>query len=318
LPLDFISWHAYSTDPYAEKEATTYNKAVSQLIRDWLTFFRFDKNTPLVIDEWNYDSGANILEERGSKSCISASYIPARLKNMYEAGIDYQTFFSLEDFQGDKEEINNNRGIFSYDPKSSNYKGGPKSVYNTFLMLNLLGDSLYKNLNINDEFVNVLATKRQNDIVIFIWNYIDSYIDRGFLSRNITSLNEKARLSLLAIIKEDKLNKLLNQEIPLDGLSAPDKLKGLLKKATQLKASSLELLNKPINIKITLTNIKGDYLYQRYSVDDACVSDCSFLPQEEKELANIETTYQEMLTVKPYSVHLLVFKKKSAAAEAGK
>ena len=73
LPLDFLSWHAYSSDPYTEKETTTYNKPVSELIRDWLTFFRFDKNTPLIIDEWNFDSGSNIAEERGARAQICAS-----------------------------------------------------------------------------------------------------------------------------------------------------------------------------------------------------------------------------------------------------
>lgn len=46
LPLDFITWHAYSTDPKAEKENTPYNNIVPVLIRDWLTYFNLDKNTP--------------------------------------------------------------------------------------------------------------------------------------------------------------------------------------------------------------------------------------------------------------------------------
>lgn len=90
LPLDFISWHAYSTDPKVEFEVTRYNKTSIALIRDWLTYFNFDKDTPLIIDEWNYDSGANLLPERAEAANIGASFIPSRLKNMYEAGLDYQ------------------------------------------------------------------------------------------------------------------------------------------------------------------------------------------------------------------------------------
>ena len=37
LPLDFISWHAYSTDPGAEKEMTGYNKSSVDLVRTWLS-----------------------------------------------------------------------------------------------------------------------------------------------------------------------------------------------------------------------------------------------------------------------------------------
>ena len=315
LPLDFISWHAYSSDPYAEKEVTTYNKAVSQLIRDWLTFFRLDKNSPLIIDEWNYDSGGNIIEERGAKSYIAASYIPSRLKNMAEAGIDYQTLFCLEDFQNDKEVINNNRGLFSYDPKAPNYHGEVKSIYNVLLMLNLLGDSWYKSANINDEFLNLLATKKGEDIIILLWNYIDPYVERSFLTRNITLLGEKGRAGLLSMVKEGQLNKIISGELSLDGISGSDKLKGILKKSAEIKAKSLELINKPLNIKISLSNIKGDYLYQRYAVDSSCATDCPFSPAEEKELTNIDGAYQEILSVNPYSVHLIILKKKIANTE---
>lgn len=309
LPLDFISWHAYSTDPFVEKESTTYNQAVTQLIRQWLTFFHFDKNTPLIIDEWNYDPGNNMSEERQDKSYIAASYILPRLRSMYEVGIDYQNFFSLEDFQNNKERIDNNRGILSYNPESSIYHSQAKSIYNLFLMLNNLGDNFYSAVNINDEFINLLATKRQEDIIILIGNYIDPYIERSFLSKNIASLNEKERMNLLSIIKEEKLNKLINKELSVDSLSVTDKLKGLLKKTLEIKSRSLELLNKPINIKITLSNIKGNYLYQRYSLDSNCAWDCPFSPVEEKEL-NIDNTYQQMLTINPYSVHLVILKKK--------
>ncbi len=88
LPLDFVSWHAYSTDPKTEKETTIYKKTGMALLRDWLSYFNFDRNTPLIIDEWNYDTNANVLPERKEKSYISASYIPSRIKNMDEAGID--------------------------------------------------------------------------------------------------------------------------------------------------------------------------------------------------------------------------------------
>jgi len=52
----------------------------------------------LIVDEWNYDNGVNLSAERRDRVFVSASYIPARLKHMYEAGIDHQVFFSLEDF----------------------------------------------------------------------------------------------------------------------------------------------------------------------------------------------------------------------------
>ena len=113
--LDFISWHAYSSDLAEEKQDTIYSKPFVELIREWLTYFKFSSNIPLLIDEWSFDGSANILAARGKNAYISASYIPGRLKNMYEAGIDYQTYFCLEDFGDNEAGAIRNLGIFSFD-----------------------------------------------------------------------------------------------------------------------------------------------------------------------------------------------------------
>ena len=68
LQLNFITWHAYSTDPKVEKEATLYNRPLATLIRDWLSYFNFPKNTPLIVGEWNFDSGSNMSSARKEAS----------------------------------------------------------------------------------------------------------------------------------------------------------------------------------------------------------------------------------------------------------
>ncbi|MDD5506432.1 MAG: hypothetical protein PHR73_06730, partial [Candidatus Omnitrophica bacterium] len=108
LPLDFISWHAYSSDPSLEKQETIYKKSFIKLIREWLSYFNFKDSLPLIIDEWNFDAADNISPKRGKDAFITASYIPARIKNMQEAGVNYQTYFCLEDFAGNKEKVTRN------------------------------------------------------------------------------------------------------------------------------------------------------------------------------------------------------------------
>ncbi|MCM8795706.1 MAG: hypothetical protein NC928_03355, partial [Candidatus Omnitrophica bacterium] len=143
LPLDFISWHGFSTDPKVELTITRYNKTAVALIRDWLSYFHFEGNLPLIVDEWNYDRAMNVLPERKEASHIAASYIPARLKNMYEAGLDYQLYFSLEDFYHPKEGVIRNTGIFWFDPASSEDKGKAKSIYSVFRMLGSLAKEMF-------------------------------------------------------------------------------------------------------------------------------------------------------------------------------
>src|SRR3989338_502345 len=224
LPLDFISWHSYSTNPAAEKESTIYKKSAVTLIRDWLSYFNFDKNTPLIVDEWNFDRSANVLPERREKSYITASYIPARIRSMHKAGIDYQLYFSMEDFQNNKEAVVRNVGAFFFDPEYIEYKGGAKSIYNSLLMLaNLKKDLLLS--KIIDEFAGELATKSGDDIAVIIYNYIDPEIATNFLSMNIASLNAAERKALLNIINSEKLEKILLKSENISSLRATKRLK---------------------------------------------------------------------------------------------
>lgn len=312
LPLDFISWHAYSADPKAEKETTLYKKTAIALIRDWLSYFDFDRNTPLIIDEWNYDTSANILPERREKSYIAASYIPSRVKNMYEAGINYQLYFCLEDFQNNKEGVVRNTGIFAFDSESSEYKGAPKSIYNTFKMLSNLSNNMFtSSLKLNDGFVDAIATKGEGRISLLIYNYIDPEIARDYLSRNITTLNGGERKMLLNLIISEKFDKIMLRELDISKLRLTKKIKTLLKKAQELNDKAEKLKSQTRNIKMNIKNIKGNYLYQRYSIDSSCSTNCAFKPAEEKEL-NLSDPYQEILTLNPYSVNMIVLIKKPA------
>ena len=315
LPLDFITWHGFSSDPQAEKQTTVYNKFSVDLIRDWLTYFRFDQNIPLIIDEWNYDRGVNVLPERKEESFISASYIPARLKNMYEAGLNYQLYFSLEDFQNNKEGIVRNTGIFWFDAESSEYKGGPKATYNAFRMLVHLGENMFlSSEKFKDEFAGLIATQGKNYITLLVYNYIDPDSVINYLSRTIGSLNGAERKSLLGIIKSDKLIKILQGELDISRLRLTNKTKTVLKKAKELNEQAMKFKSSNRNIKIGIKNLKENSLYQRYAVDSSCSNECKFAPVEEKEVTPSDL-YQEILSLSPYSVNLIILKPKPKEPE---
>jgi beta-xylosidase len=316
LPLDFISWHAYSTDPKAEKETTLYSKAPVALMRDWLSYFNFPKATPIIVDEWNYDSGDNVLSERKEASFINASYVPARLKEMYEAGIDLQVFFSLEDFQGNKEGVKRNVGVFWYDPDAQNYKGGSKATYAVFRMLNKLGDSLFTSLvkASDDECVDVIATRSQDGIALLVYNYIDKFVFKNHISRNIALLNTAERETLVKMLKSDTSSKIMLKEIDLGSLGLTEKLTTIFRKAQDLNERATKYMFYARNIKLTLKNLKASYTLQRYVIDSSCSMNCELRPQEEREV-NVQESVQLPLTLNPYSVHLILLKKKIKDAE---
>jgi len=318
LSLNFISWHAYSTDPQTEKEMTSYNKNAASLIRNWLSYFNFEADMPLVVDEWNYDSGANILPERREKAYIAASYIPARLKNMYEAGIDYQVFFSLEDFQNTKEGVTMNVGAFLFEQDAAGYKSGVKSLFNSFKMLNSLGNHLMlPQAKINDDFVGAIPTKKQDDLIILVYNYIDPDIFKNHISRNIALLKEKERKSVIAVIKSDKMQKIMQGTLDPSVLRASNRVKALFKKAQQLNDAASRFKSMPRNLKVSVKNLKTNYYsYSRFSADDKCVLDCEFKPVEEKDVAVSDNTFHETFSLDPYSVQMIVLKPKSQEAPA--
>lgn len=318
LPLDFITWHAYSTDLKTEKEMTLYkNKSVPALIRDWLSYFNLDKNIPLIVDEWNYDNAANMAAERKEKAFISASYIIGRIKNMYEAGLDYQLFFSLEDFQNLKEGVNRNVGVFWFDPESSHYKGGPKLTYNSFKMLSMLGRNIFSFAGkLDDEFTGLIATKKDDDITVLVYNYIDPNIANNYISRNISTLNDADRKAVLKLIKANKLNKIISGETDIVSLKLKTKVKALLEKARDLDAKATQLKVANRNLKLGFDKLEGKYIYQRYVIDAKSNSD-KFVPLETKEIDGGEARlYQENLALSPYSVNMIILKKKPQEPEA--
>lgn len=310
LPIDFISWHAYSTDPKSEKEITAYHKHPVKLIKAWLSYFHFKKDIPLIIDEWNYDSGANVLPARGEKSHIAASYVPARLLNMYEAGVDYQVYFSLEDFQNNKENVTSNVGLFWFDSESAGYKGQPKNIYNVFRMLNLLGKNFFPGAKIENEFVGGIFSKdKEGNIYMLLYNYLDSRISLNYLSRNIGGLKGAERRVIMDLVRSGRLNDLLEDGARIAQLRTTGRVKALLEKARQLDLEGKKFKELPRQVKVNVKNLSGQFFYQKYTVDPDCLTNCKFAPAEEKEV-ELKEAYQEIFTLDPYSVQLVVFKKK--------
>ncbi len=314
LPLDFISWHAYSSDPAEEKQDTIYNKSFIELIRDWLTYFKFNSNLPLLVSEWNFDGSANFLIERGKNAYVSASYIPARLKNMYEAGLDYQTYFCLEDFGDNQVGPIRNLGIFSFDPAYPE-KGYPKAGYTVWRMLSLLGQDLFK-IKFNDEFVGVIPTKSRNDyLALMIYNYIDPQAAMNYISHNIVYLNSAEQKAILGIIKSDRMKKVLSGQLSLATLRLSAKTKNILSRAIELNAVANKFSKTNRKIKITLKGAKNVYLLSQYVLDSTCSRNCEFKPVTEQE-ADLNQEYVKELELTPYSVQLLILKKTPIVPEA--
>ncbi|MDP2940800.1 MAG: hypothetical protein Q8N85_00890 [Candidatus Omnitrophota bacterium] len=307
LPLDFISWHGFSSDPAVEKENTIYKKSALGLIRNWLSYFNFGRDIPLIVDEWNFDLNANVLAERKEKSNVAASYLLSRIKNMSEAGLTLQVYFCLEDFDNNRDGLTRNVGIFD--------QGQPKAAYNAFRMLHNLGNEMFSPKS-GDEFSGVIATKSPGAVQLLIFNYSDPRIAVDYLAKNFSRLSGKERKVLLRLINSEKLDDILARRLSISGLRATRRAKALLKNALELEERAGRFKSRNRNLKLTLKNLKaGAYLYSRYSLDASCGAGCAFAPAEEKDVAVAAGgLYQEALSLNPYSAQLLILREKPPEA----
>lgn len=311
LPLDFITWHAYSTDPFAEQYNTAYNKLPVELIREWLTYFNLKKETPLIIDEWNYDNGLNLPQERSEKGNIAASYVPARLKGMQACGVDGQVYYCLEDFHSNTKHVTRNIGAFWFDFRNGQYKGGPKAVYNVFRMLQMLGDNFYQlPPPAGKGEVGILAGRDGTRVNVLVYNYVNPEAARDMLSRSVGGLNAAERKVLLRMIKDGSYGRLLSRQTEVQSLRGVSKrLRALLAEAVS-QNDEIEKKRAAVQpVRITLKNVSGDYLVRRYAVDPSCSRDCVFSPSQEKTVS-CSGTLEEIVELPAYSVMLFSFEPK--------
>jgi hypothetical protein len=151
-----------------------------------------------------------------------------------------------------------------------------------------------------------LATARDSEIILLISNYIDPHIGRNYIFRNLSKLNQKDIHKVIQLYSSLKLDEVIIKKIDLNDIS--DRLKNMFKEASKLQEKKELFKDKVRYIKINLNNLKGSYIYQRYSINSGCNWDCSFLPIEEK-IIDIQDSYQENLELAPYSVELIILRK---------
>ena len=301
LPIDFVSWHAYTSDPLAESEVTCYKKIVPELVQKWLSYFGFDPDIPLIISEWNYDAGLNFEPKRGWESYVTASFLPSRIRNILKTDVDYQIFFCLEDFKNNKEGVDRNVGLFWFEPEYAQYTGGPKSTFNVMRMLNSLGNQMYQSSRLDNEFVGIIATETATGVTILIYYYIDPNLARNYLARQMAALHPKNVKQLVKLMDSDQWQKVLNKKIPLESLKLHRQIQATIQEVIALHDKFNLLTKKPQTINLKLINMEGDYAYKKYIIDESCRLDCAFQSREEKELREV-SSYQETLAVQPYSV----------------
>jgi len=117
LPIDFISWHHYSTS------TTDFTNELKN-VHSWLSDPSVAKyqSLPLIISEWGYDSNPNPIADTN----VGAAHTVATIRDLIDQKVEMAFAFEIKDG------LSPSWGIFTYDAK-------PKPRFYALKMLNVLG-----------------------------------------------------------------------------------------------------------------------------------------------------------------------------------
>lgn len=245
LPIDFVSFHRYDND---SKYHSIHNAGI--FIRKWLNEFSFDPQTPLILTEWNLY--VDHLERNNEKG---ASFIPSMLYDLDKAGIDYHTFFSVQDFD-DIDPSPAGLGLFTLF-------GMAKPSYNVFVMLSKLGEYRLKTLISDDQNIGAIATRtKEGRIKVLIWNYPQlkpekvfgrSLFHQTYSGPYLRSISQEERNEILLRIKG------VLEKAPDSGriadLHVPVGVKEDITRAIRHYYSTLAAREQSIKVKVLVKNL---------------------------------------------------------------
>jgi hypothetical protein len=251
LPLDFISYHIFGTEP------SDIHVSINQ-INNWLEQFGY-QNTRLIISEWNGPPNTRNSSE-------NAAYYLAMLNSMYENGIYLQSFASLQDFHSGMElkppkEFHDDFGLITREFAIK------KPVYNAFYMLSQLSDTRIKASVTNSQTIKAIATKDTDNMAILLWNYTPPPIKA--VLRHLKSLGySKDSFKELNISKKD-IKRFLKEGKFSKRLSLPEVTKNDLKNARSIFLKEQHLVQLHQRVTLAIDNLPYDsFKYRRYLIDE--------------------------------------------------
>lgn len=155
LPLDFISWHRYSTDLLEFRN--DYNKVI-----DWLNNYPDYQNLPKIISEFGYDSENNSAHDTN----ISAAHAVAVLREIIPE-VEMAASFELKDgLSPSGEKFWGRWGVLTHDQFENEKK--PR-----FYALKLLNNLSGRRLAVSGEgsFVKAIGASDFGKVKIILVNY---------------------------------------------------------------------------------------------------------------------------------------------------
>lgn len=333
LPIDFLVWHQFNSDPH-----NGWTKPANQ-IRETLKQFHYNQ-TALIVDEWALWS-TKAWEDPLRDTQYAAAYAAATLFGVDKAGIHLQSIAALQDFEYQKGHVFH--GDFGLLTKGEMGQVIKKSAYNALMIYNSTeGGIRIKTIVCNPLLISLIptveaiTTKHPDRMTIIIWNYISP--PREYFIASLEALGYTLE-TLKRMIKKKKPNitykdisRFVEDEKTIDDLAISEEVKKDIKNARAVAMKSQGLAIKPVSIQIRLSNSPFYSMkYERFTIDSSHSNSFYYYQtakkqgKDEKDAIKSAMEHQELekveenilnsidtippIVMEPYSVHLITLTK---------
>ncbi len=146
LPLDFVSWHLYSTSPQAYADNITMHE-------QWLN--HLNPQPLMLITEWNFVAGKSSAMDMGQ----TVAYLAQTLSILSDSNLEQAFYFEPIDGEDD---WRNSWGLIRAD-------GTPKASYYAYALFDEL-DGIQLFTESNHPNIGAMATQSDNGTKVLVWN----------------------------------------------------------------------------------------------------------------------------------------------------
>ncbi|HWB97289.1 MAG TPA: glycosyl hydrolase, partial [Bryobacteraceae bacterium] len=171
VPLDFVSWHIYHSDPAAIQATITH---VNNLLKDYPSL-----RCETILDEWNMS-----LSHPRTEPAYQPAFLIETIARMRESGLDYAAYYHIRDFHVEEQQFApfmSRKGLLNmlswwnltpqYDGLFD-FQGVMRPAYFAFKMLSRLSGNRVEARSDRPE-VKVLAAwdNDQSTLNLLVWNF---------------------------------------------------------------------------------------------------------------------------------------------------
>jgi len=330
IPIDWIDYQFRHPDPFAISQPYPWEDYRGE-IQSYLETHGYDPNTPIMANAWHgtrrvFDTldslSAKTLYTAEAQCEIDAALNPARLYDMELAGQRQQYREAIQDFSTVGFPLfqpsgSGGIGIATFGLESEGFLGLKKATWNTFRMINMLGDTRLNCTSSGMSFldrqatVNAIATRNDEDqsIQILIWSYISPF---RYISNN-DPVNLVGYDELYSLVSEEIGSDSFYVNVSVDNIGY-DKMRITRYLVDKTHSNSFAYANE-ICWALGLDDCPGDFPYeQTYTIaeinqwapDNNPYHVSVDLEKVEEYLQSGEPQFEKDLPMLPYSATLIV------------